>query len=91
MTRPSRRNLHVPLPADLYDRLRAEARRCREPATELAREAIAGWLREREARALGQAIRAYAAEVAGSPADLDEDLEAAALQHLLTGGAAERP
>jgi predicted DNA-binding protein len=77
-----RRNLHVPLEPDLYDRLRAEASRCREPATELAREAIEAWLREREARALADAIRTYAAEAAGSDADLDPDLAAAAAEHL---------
>ena len=91
MTRPSQRNLHVPLPADLYDRLRAEATRCREPATEVARAAIDCWLRVREARALAQAIHAYASEAAGSAADLDADLEAAAVEHLLAETEATKP
>ncbi|HEY3357486.1 MAG TPA: hypothetical protein VGQ83_29820 [Polyangia bacterium] len=85
-----KRNLHVPLPEDLYDRLRAEATRCREPATELAREAIDAWLREREARALADAIRAYAEEAAGTPADLDEELGAAGVEHLLETEAPRR-
>lgn len=41
--------------------------------------------RERR-RALDQAIAEYAREMAGTPADLDEDLERAGAEHLLLTG-----
>ena len=76
-------NMHIPLPAALHTRLRAEAKRSKQPATVLAREAIETWLIEREKAQLHQAITDYAQEVAGSSADLDSDLEEAAIEHLL--------
>jgi predicted transcriptional regulator len=77
------RNLHVPLPAALHRRLRIEAERSHRPATELAREAIDHWLSERQRAAVHEAISAYAAEHAGTTADLDPTLEAATVEHLL--------
>lgn len=77
------KNLHVPLPELLYRRLRGEAERARRPATDLAREAIDRWLAERERRELHDAVRAYARGKAGTRADLDGGLEAAAIEHLL--------
>jgi hypothetical protein len=41
------KNLHVPLPGDLYTELREEAQRTKRPATKLAREAIELWLKQR--------------------------------------------
>lgn len=75
--------MHVPLSMELHTRLRAEAKRSRQPATVLAREAIEAWLIEREKEQLHQAITDYAQEVAGSSADLDPDLEEAATEHFL--------
>lgn len=75
------RNFHVPLPDEIYVKLRDEARRQRRPATELAREAIAGWLEQERRRAIHDAISAYAAKQAGT-ADLDEALEAEAAGEL---------
>jgi predicted DNA-binding protein len=75
------RNLHVPLPGDLHERLRAEATRSGRPATMLAREAIEAWIREREREKVCEDIASYAAEMAGT-ADLDPDLERAGIQHL---------
>ncbi len=77
------RNLHVPVPEVLHDRLRSEAARAGRPATVLAREAIEAWLEERERKAAHEAIAAYARAMAGSPADLDEHLERAGVEHLL--------
>ena len=77
------RNLHVPLPEPLYQRLRAEAERSRRPATELAREAIRHWLETRRRAALHEAIARYAREHAGTQADLDPALEAAALKQIV--------
>jgi predicted DNA-binding protein len=76
-------NLHVPLPAEVHDRLRAEATRSGRPATALAREAIEAWIAERERHAVHEAIVEYANEMAGSSADLDDDLERAGIDHLV--------
>ncbi|MBI3782977.1 MAG: hypothetical protein HY270_06205 [Deltaproteobacteria bacterium] len=76
------RNLHVPLPETLHDRLRAVATRTKRPATSLARQAIEAWVDERERQAVHEAIATYATEMAGTSADLDEDLEQAAIEHL---------
>ena len=76
-------HFHVPLPDDLYHELRAEADRSQQPATALVRQAIELWLQQRQKAALHEAIAAYAAECAGTDADLDEELEAASVEHLL--------
>jgi predicted transcriptional regulator len=71
MRATTHRNLHVPLPAPLHERLQAEATRSKRPATRLAREAIEAWVEEREREAVHEAIATYANEMAGTPADLD--------------------
>jgi predicted transcriptional regulator len=76
-------NLHVPLPEELHEKLREEARRSGQPATEIAREAISLVLELRRREAIFAEITAYARAVAGSRADLDDDLETAAIEHLL--------
>jgi len=73
----------VPLSGPVHDRLRAEATRSGRPATTLAREAIEAWIAERERDAVHEAIADYANEMAGSPADLDEDLEQAGVEHVV--------
>jgi predicted DNA-binding protein len=82
----AKHNLHVPLPEPLHDRLRAEAKRSGRPATTLAREAIEAWIEERQRQAVHEAIAEYAGEMAGSPADLDEELERAGVDHLVSSG-----
>jgi hypothetical protein len=77
------KNFHVPLPDDTYERLRAVAERARMPATSLARDAIDFWLRQQIRRQRHEAIAAFAAEAAGTALDLDSDLEAAGIDHLL--------
>ena len=79
-------NFHVPLPEEIYSKLREEAERSKRPATALARQAIEDWLRQREKAALRDAIAVYAAEHAGGDVDLDKELEAAAVEHLLEEG-----
>jgi hypothetical protein len=83
MQRTTLRNFHVPLPDDLYKLLHAEAKRSKQPATALARDAIAWWLQQRRKAALHEAICAYATQYAGTAADLDQALEAASVEHLL--------
>lgn len=76
------RNFHLPLPDELYRRLRREAAAVKRPATVVARHAIEAWLRERRRAAVYAAIRAYAEKAAGTLDDLDPALEAASLEHL---------
>jgi hypothetical protein len=83
MKKASLRNFHVPLPEELYNQLCAEAQRSQQSATALARYAIAWWLQQQQKAALDESIRAYAAQCAGTPADLDQELEAASVDHLL--------
>ena len=80
------KNFHVPLPEQTYAQLRAEAERTQVPATTLAREAIDSWLRDQARRERHDAIAAYAAEMAGTPLDLDRDLESAGIEHLVKTG-----
>ncbi len=77
------KNFHLPLPEQTYDHLRAEAERAQVPATILAREAIDLWLREQRRKARHDAIASYAAKTAGTRLDLDPDLEAAGVEHLV--------
>ena len=80
------KNFHLPLPEHAYTRLRAEAERTQMPATALAREAIEWWLRQQLRKARHEQIAAYAAEMAGTDLDLDPDLEAAGIEHLVKTG-----
>jgi exoribonuclease R len=77
------RNLHVPLPEALYEKLKAQAERAHRPATELAREAIDRWLAETHRAAIHEEIARYASAVAGTDADIDPELEAAGIEHLV--------
>jgi hypothetical protein len=77
------KNFHLPLPEQTYAHLKAEAERMQVPATTLAREAVDSWLRQQARQARSDAIAAYAAEMTGTPFDLDPDLESAAIEHLL--------
>jgi hypothetical protein len=79
-TRTRHRNFHLPLPEDTHEALRLEAQRLRMPATAVAREAIEAWLQWQRRAVVREAIATYAAQHAGSPADLDPALEAAALE-----------
>jgi predicted DNA-binding protein len=76
-------NFHVPLPDELYKRLREEAERSDQPATVLARDAIETWLRDREKLALHDAIAEYATRHGGTAVDIDEELEEASVEHLV--------
>ena len=90
MPKTPMKNLHVPLPEPIYQRLRAEAESAQRPATELAREAIDRWLAQRQRLMIHDAIEAYARGAAGTPDDLDEQLEGAAIEHLVAVGGRKR-
>ena len=77
--------MHVPIPTEMHARLRAESKGCGQPTTALVLEAIEAWLAEREREALHDAIADYARTVDGTPADLDPEMESAAMEHLLDG------
>ena len=79
-------NFHVPLPDSLYNALKLASVETRRTRTDIAREAIIMWLAELERHRVDREIEAYARAMAGSPADLDPDLEAAGVSHLLCGG-----
>jgi hypothetical protein len=74
------KNFHLPLPDHIYTQLRAEAERTHVPATALAREAVDWWLRQQSRKTRRDAVATYAAEMAGTPLDLDTDLESAAIR-----------
>ena len=80
------KNFHLPLPDQTYAHLRAEAERVKAPATSLAREAIDSWLQEQRRKARHDEIVAWATEMAGSELDLDPDLEAIGIEHLVKTG-----
>lgn len=75
-------NFHIPLSEQLYSRLREVAKRQHRPATQMAKQAVEYWLEEQEKLALHEEIASYAANAAGSVDDLDNQLEAASLEHL---------
>jgi hypothetical protein len=77
------RTFHLPMPDDLLVDLRQAAEAERRPATEIVREALAGWLQERRHRSLADEIARYASTEAGGPLDLDPDLEEAGIEHIL--------
>lgn len=83
MPHARRRNFHVPLSESVYEKLRDEATRSGEPATELARQAIEAALTERRRLRLGESIATYAEAAAGTADDLDPALERSATQHLV--------
>lgn len=83
MARGTKKNLHVPLDDQLHQRLLMQAQRIGAPVTSVAREAIDAWTTAAERRDREEAIRAYAEAMAGSGADLDEELERASASDLL--------
>ncbi len=84
------KNFHVPLPDETYNHLRIAAERSKVPATALAREAIDFWLRQQVRKARHDAIVAFAAEALGTSLDLDDELEAAGIEHLVKTGKASK-
>jgi len=76
------RSFQLLLPDKTYALVKAEARRLQIPTTALAQEAIQAWLRDQARKTRHDAIRAYAAETAGSNVDLEPELESATVEHL---------
>ena len=80
------KSFDLPLPEETYERLKAAAAQSKMPAAALGREAIDFWLRQRLREARHDAIAPFAAEAAGTALDLDNELEAAAIEHLAKTG-----
>lgn len=77
------RTFHLPLPDDLHEALRREATADHRPATEVARDALAGWLQARQRERMAKEIHQFALELAGTELDLDPELEQAGVEHLV--------
>ena len=84
------KNFHLPLPEQTYNHLKEQAERVGTPATTLARQAVDLWLQQQSRKARHDAIAAYAAEAAGTDFDLDPELEAAGIEHLVKAGKAAK-
>ena len=77
------RTIHLPLPEHLHEALRAEATVEHRPATQILRQALEDWLARRRKERLTAEIQAFAGAAAGTALDLDSNLEAAGIAHLL--------
>ncbi len=81
------RTFHLPLPDDLHEALRREAKADHRPATEIVRDALAGWLQARQRERVAREIHRFALDHAGTDFDIDPELEHAGVEHLLAGDA----
>ena len=75
-------NFHIPLPEQLYTRLREVAKRQHRPATQMAKQAVEYWLEEQEKLVLHEEISNYAVNASESFEDLDYQLETVSMEHL---------
>lgn len=82
MPEAAKKNMHVPLPIELHAGLKEQAERRGAPATALVREAVEEWVERQKREQIAEELREYALEMAGTGADLDEDLEAAGVEAL---------
>ena len=78
----AKKNFHVPLSDKTYYQLKAVSKDLKRPSTQIVRELIDYWLREREKNLLHESIVTYASQEAGGPADLDLELEASGIDSL---------
>jgi hypothetical protein len=77
------KNFLPPLPEDNDPQLRSVSEFTNLPATTLARKAVDSGLMDLARRERHLAIARYAADTANTELDLDRDLEAAGIEHLL--------
>jgi len=81
-----KRNFHIPLSDETYSALRKAAEETNIPATQIARDALDYWLKEQKKGSVQREIAQYAKSFAKTKFDLDDDLEEAGIQHLLSSG-----
>ena len=79
------RSFRLPLPDDVHEALRREATADQRPATELARDALTGWLQARQRERVAKEIRGFALDFAGTELDIDPEFEQAGVEHLVAG------
>jgi predicted DNA-binding protein len=77
------KNCHIPLPNNLYSRLKKEAKQSKQPVTKLVRYAVESWLEQQQSLMIEEELTKYVNSCAGSKHDLDPDLEAASIDHLI--------
>ena len=77
------RTFHLPLPDELHDALREEATAERRPATEVVRDALSCWIQARKRQRIADEIERFATAESGTELDLDADIEAAGVDHLI--------
>ena len=78
------KHFHLTLPEPLHAQLMQAARNTGRTATQLARQAIETYLAQQRDDQLNAELDAYIARNAGTPFDLDTELEAAGVAQLLT-------
>lgn len=79
----SARKLNLPLPEETHRSLSEASAELGIPPAELVRSLLDEWLRKPEAQRTAEEIRAFAREFAGTAADLDPELEGAAVAELV--------
>jgi len=76
------KNFHVPLPIELYELLKENAKDQSMPATKVVRRLIEHWIELRKRKKIQEEFSSFARKYAGSEYDLDEDLERMSLEVL---------
>ncbi|MBI3535907.1 MAG: hypothetical protein HY072_10535 [Deltaproteobacteria bacterium] len=77
------KNFHIPLHENIYLELRQVAEVLKKPATQIVRDVIGSWLKERKKAAIRQKLIEYVNANAGSRHDFDPELEAAGIEHII--------
>ncbi len=77
------KNFHVPLPSKTYLELRKVSDDLSQPATKIVKVLIELWLKGKKRQFIHQGVLDYAKAHAGTKADLDFELEGAAVEELL--------
>ncbi len=76
------KKLNLPLPSEMHEAILVEAKALGIPATRLIRSVLDAWLEDRRRTLRRAEIRRFATACAGTEFDLDQELEAAAIQDL---------
>jgi hypothetical protein len=77
------KHIHLPLSEPLHAELMRAAQSSGKTATQVARRALEIFLAQQKQAALNAELDAYIARHAGTSLDLDRELEAAGVEHLL--------
>ena len=83
----NKQNFHVPLPIDVYERLKLEAQHLQRPATEVARVAIEKQLHLIERSRIELELQTFIDDAAGSESDFDAAIALAGAEVILSEAA----